>query len=158
MAIGLCKYHCSGDQLVSMALLEIKNSSSDTNEFLLIYTSSTARFKTSFLTSVTTCASHHHENWAWISPKINGAEKTWASEGSTLCFPIHTWIHKGMILDIFFYYFHFYKCFKIYFLPYTIFSNSTIERILRRRGNWRQSHYILRKPQIARIAVSKYCT
>lgn len=157
MATRPCKYHCSGDQLVSMALLEIKNSSSDTNEFLLIY-SSTTRFKTSFLTSVTTCTSHHYENWVWIPPKINGAEKTWASKGSTPCFPIHTWIHKGMTLDIFLSYFHFCKCFKIYFLPHTIFSNSTIEKILKRRGNWRQSHYILTKPQIDRIAVSKYCT
>lgn len=39
----LCKYYCT-DLLVSVALLEFKHNSSDTNDFLLIY-SSTTRFK-----------------------------------------------------------------------------------------------------------------
>jgi len=47
----LCKYYCPDAQLVSVALLEIKHNSGDTNDFLLIY-SSTTRFKTFFLTSV----------------------------------------------------------------------------------------------------------
>lgn len=146
----------SGDQLVSMALLEIKHSCSDTNEFLLIY-SSTTRFKTSFLTSVTARTSHHYENWVWIPPKINGAEKTRASKGQLCAFQyIHESI-KATFWISFFIIFISINALKIYFLPYAIFFNSTIERMLR-RGNWRQSHYILTKPQTARIAVSKYCT
>lgn len=85
----LCKYHCTDRQLVSVALMEIKYNSSDANDFLLIC-SSIARYKTSFLTSVTTCTSHQYENPVWSSPKINGALKTGASKGSTVHFPIYT--------------------------------------------------------------------
>lgn len=131
-----------------MALLEIKHNSSDVNDFLLIY-SSTTRFKTFFLTSVTTCTSHHYENWVWTPPKINGAEKTRASKESTLHFPIHTWTHKGNKPNYFFLIFIYNKCNKIIFLAsYNIF-NSVKERILKRRGNWRQSCVILTKAAIA---------
>lgn len=63
---GLCKHYRPDDQLVSAALLEIKLHSTDANELLLIC-SSTTRFKT-FLTSMTTCTSHHYENRAWTPP------------------------------------------------------------------------------------------
>lgn len=90
----LCKYYCTDDQPASVALLKIKHNPSYANDFLLI-SSSTTRFKTSFFTSVTTSTSHHWENQGGTPPKINGAEDTWISKGSTLHFPAYTWIHEG---------------------------------------------------------------